>query len=463
MKKSFIILLFVHIVCSKIYSDSICKNILDKLMRNNKNIELANIEYYLDRQDINNQIKKWIPNISINTEAMIYGDILDASKYEWNILPRLIISQKLFAGSNLNIFIDNDISIRKDNLVKFNHSFSAEAQLNIPIFLFAPSIISSALKNDFYYQEFEKNFLYQKMQNDINTNLSNAIYLIGKYAIEEKKIFVHEQLKKYLQEIQESNQILWENGKISSLDFHKKLLEHNSIISNFELEKINFSILENSLYNLGLTKDDIPTDLETWIEEIEKYVEKTNIESILELDMQKNMIESKWHKNIDNQVSQLPKLFVSCQFKKNNLTTNEYDKYFLQSIKNSFKPNTSYNWQVSIGLNLSFNFFSELYQMNYNFYNTKRIYKLEKELLEKKYTEELNKIKKNIYLYDVNINQKNENHIVMQQHLEESKILYERGNIRKIDYEIEKIYFEKDKIDVLEERLNRIAYLVLFK
>ncbi|MEL3907588.1 MAG: TolC family protein [Treponemataceae bacterium] len=463
MKKNILsFLTLFYLICGSFAEENVYDLLLKKLSNTNKTFFLEQVENKIKNRNILNEKMKWLPKLSLENKATVMGFMQEKNQNAFEVNSNLVLRQKLLLGSSLKLFANNNLRMLKSDELKFNHNFLAGASINLPLYVMSPKLFISAASSDFYSQKNVTKMLFIKNKIVTATEVSNAVNYLGEYFLQNEKIILIEKKLLLLKKLTEVNNIFLQEGKLSTLDFNEKLLAYekeNAILLN---AKFNLKALKLKILNTGLTLDDLPEIFLTWIEDWEKLLSNVKIENISALDLQKLQLDAEWNQSVKKFMTATPNLFVSCSFQNVDPEFASYNKSFFSSVEETFKKNAEFKWTVNLGLNLSFDPFTEKAQLDQNFADKKMIYLTQQKMLNEKYEEQIMMAKNTLYNLQEIIKHKNETLKINTKRFEQIEIMYNAGKLSANDFQLQQIYLDNARLEFLKARLNLICYLLAF-
>lgn len=461
--KKYKVLLALFLSVIKLFPESnIYDELLEKLLLQNEKLFIMQSEGNIVRRSILNEKLKWLPKLSLNASSKAMGFIRDKSANYFTVNANLILRQKLLMGAYLELFAKNNVDMIKRNDLKHKYSFSAGASLHIPLYIFTPLIFTAAFKADTYSQKNTVQSLALKEKIVTNSLIAETVFLIGEYFLQEKEIALKRRKLSLLESVHDANTVLWKEGRLSTLELNEKTNLYESEKSKLILLEMLFETLKTKMHNANLLAEDETKNIVQWIEDWEDLVKSIKVEALNEYELEKLQLDSLWNDKVNKAVSFVPNLILACNFDSVDPLTKKYTKDFLASIRETFNNKNDFRWTVSLGLNLKFDPFRESSQVNQNFKDNKVIYKNQKAVLNKNYNEALEEVKNNMYALKEIVKSKNESIKISERRLEEANLLYKNGRLSKNDFDIQKLYLEEARLDLLRSRLKHISFLIHF-
>lgn len=463
MKKYKLFFCIRFILCAaKIFCE---ENIYEKVfnrVRGSEDMLMMQYESDITKRRIFNARLKWLPKFSLETASNSSGFIFDKSVHAFDVDANFIVKQKLLLGSSLRIYANNNLKMLKRENIKHNYNFSTGAHLNIPLYAFAPLVFTDAFRSDFYSYKKETDILLLKNKITTNAFISEVVFYLGEYYIQKEKTKLNDKKLLLLDKINTANTILWEEGKISTLELNEAVLKHENQKSSFIIEKANFETLQSKLAQLQLIDFDINEDFSQWLTEWEALLADVKLERIHRFDLENLQTDASWQHNVTETMQKVPNFFLACNFKSIDPPLNSYTSSFRESIREPFENKNDFRWTISLGFNMSFNPFTESTQINRNFRDMKKIYKIKKMKLDKQHREELNNVRNRIFALKEMIKSKQEALKITEWQYEKAKVLNTHAKLSDYDLEMQKIFVDESRLEFFRSRLQYITELINF-
>ncbi len=448
-----IVLISLFYFSTFILSSMEYEEFVDIILKNNKEYQTILSQYNIKKMQAFNLKYDWVPkpNLDLN---YIGNSNLKSKNQIHGFTAGISILQSMPMGMNFNINISNSFLYSKINSI--NNQYDANLKLNfsMPLYFFAPALLKPYSYDEIFAKKVSLNIALLELEQAKERIIVSAIYTVGIYRINEELLKLEEQKSTVDIELGINDEALWRQGKLSTLELSERETQrYNNKIKLLNLKNKYLKMMQ-SLKLTGFDKKITPLDIELWIKNLEKYIETKYKYNDKVLFIQENNLRLNRYYSLLKEMNKMPKLIFS--FKANPDSETVGGNYVNDTIKNYWQSKKNWKFDFSLGINIPLSPLDEVYTIDKATREILKITKLNYQILQEKYRN-----KKENYKIDIGIAEENyrlakkfeENAL---NRLEFSNSLLQQGYITEVDLKINKLNYEKAKLQSLEAYLNYI-------
>ena len=367
---------------------------VNPLIEKNHQYKKMELGFKLNEMGTFSEFTKWLPFPYLDLNSAVSGVKLDQHYKRLDLASSLWIGQRIPLGIDLKLAGKQSCGIFFDNKPEYSYSFSSSADLNIPLWFMAPSILSDFIKQDFGLYKMKKQLSVLEKDKAKKTLIIKILSAIGSEKILKKKIELLENVQKWNIEETAKNEILFSQGKLSVLDFsekNKKIRQEEILL--FQTKQI-YEVLMGEIEAMGLSFRDLSEDINSWLTFFENFAFYLQKEASAEDELSLLQHEISWMQSVQNFNTRIPRLFLSVGA--DVVPSKENYPSFPAAFTGYWKDDPRLKWSVSMNLRINLSPLHDDFRLNKNFKILKEINSLDEKFLRHSIEEGKNNGLKNI-------------------------------------------------------------------
>lgn len=456
MKKN-IAFLFFSFMFTYVFSEIGMDEFFDKMnpliekSTEHKKIELS---FKLNRRLLFSEVSNWFPFPYIDIRSSLDGIKLDKSYRALDTSASLGISQKMPLGMTLNLFGKQSCECFFDNQSDYSYKFTSGANLGLPLWFLAPSILPDFIRQELDLYKNKKKVLDFEKAKSKKKLIIKIISLIGYEKILKRK-------KEFLRKVQnwnykeaEKNETLFSQGRISVLELSErdKKMRQEEILF-FQIEE-DYNALMDEIKGMGLAFNDLEEDVDSWLEFFEDFAFYLQAKGKVEDDPELLRHRTEWMESVKSFQNRIPNLFLSCGL--DVLSSQKNYASFPAAFMGYWKDRYSLKWLISMNVRINLSPIHDDFRLNKNFKIAKEINSLNEHFLKQKIERDKNKELKNIEISRFILEKSKTALEIQEKYFILGQKLYKQGKISSHDFGFYENTLEEIKISYYSEKLSYI-------
>ena len=329
---------------------------------------------------------RWIPRPLI--DSAYTGNFYTANiKTQTNVLKTgITVHQSLPAGILLQTQAEQFFGINKKNADKrggklnYGYEFDSSAALSIPFYPAAPSLLPAAIKSELKTHTLLSERAVLDLRSARNKIRSETVNRISSYLLLKERITIEEQREILRQKEAASDNALWETGALSSFELSERTTKrYEQYLALLQLKE-NLSALRDSFYETGLSEEDMPGSIDSWLAYWEDFIRKNPTENGLDIDAEEKKLTLYFYNKAEEGLLSLPKINLSVQAAPDS-DTSRASASFSSSIGDYWKRAQKWNWSLNASMKISLFPFEKEYLVPKEFSLVRRKYSADLETL----------------------------------------------------------------------------------
>ena len=327
---------------------------------------------------------RWIPRPLI--DSAYAGNFYTANiTSQTNALKTgITVKQSLPAGISFQAQTEQFFGIKNTDIKSgqrnYGYEFDSSAALSIPFYAAAPTLLPAAVKSELKTHA----LLSEKAALDLRfarKSLRNeAVKRISSYLLLKERIVIEEQREILRQKEAVSDNALWETGAVSSFELSERTTKrYEQYLALLQLKE-NLSAVCDGFYEIGLTEEDMPGSIDSWLGYLEDFIRKNPTENGLNIDAEEKKLTLYFYNKAEEGLLSLPKINLSVQAAP-EAGTGRISETFGSSIRDYWKQAQKWDFSLHISMKLSLFPFEKEYLALKDFSLVRRRYTAELEML----------------------------------------------------------------------------------
>lgn len=340
------------------------------------------------QSELSNTIYKfrWIPRPLI--DSAYAGNFYTANiTSQTNALKTGIrVYQSLPAGISFQAQTEQFFGINKKNTDtksgqrNYGYEFDSSAALSIPFYAAAPTLLPAAVKSELKTHALLSEQAALNVRSIRKSILSETINRINSYLLLKERIVIEEQREILRQKEAVFDNALWETGAVSSFELSERTTKrYEQYLALLQLKE-NLSAVCDGFYEIGLTEEDMPESIESWLAYLEDFIRKNPTENGLDIDAEEKKLTLYFYNKAEEGLLSLPKINLSVQAAP-EAGTGRISETFGSSIRDYWKQAQKWDFSLHISMKLSLFPFEKEYLALKDFSLVRRKYNAELEIL----------------------------------------------------------------------------------
>lgn len=301
---------------------------------------------------------RWIPHPLIDSGYAGNFYAAENSRHENVIKNALILHQALPAGLSLQVSAEQFFGIkRKKHNPKlrkpdYEYDFGSSLALSIPLYVLCPSLLPSAVKSELQTYMLLSETAELDLRSARKKIRNEAVSRISSYLLLQERIGIEEQREILRQKEAASDNVLWETGGISSFELSERTTKrYEQYLALLQLKE-NFCILRQDFYDIGLTEEDMPVSIDSWLAYWEDFILKNRTENGLETAAEEKRLTVQFYNQAEQGLLSLPKINLYAQAAPAAGTGNP-SALFVSSIRDYWKKSQKWDWSFNASVKIS--------------------------------------------------------------------------------------------------------------
>lgn len=430
---------------------------MNTVLEKNPDYKQLNLAYNLEKRNLFYETAKWLPAPYINLNSGNAGIETDKKYYSFQTSTVAGISQNIPMGITADVYGEQTLSIFFNTPKEFSYNFSSGANVSIPLWIIAPSMVGDFVRQEITTGKKKKELLELEVKTNKKKLMVKTVSVLTSEKFIKKRMELLQNLKTLLDQESEKNEILFMQGKLSALEISEFEKKRNQTEINFLSLKNEYEKITAEIFNLGLTITDINSSLHEWLICLEEFTERLKKKNALKDETTRLKNEIAWMEQVKKMKEGIPKILLSCGF--DVIPKEDVHKTFVSSIKNYWKNSPKLKWNVTASIKINLAPWYEGYRINKNFKLAKLINKIQTNKIERQTIEAEKQRKLNLEAAEKILQTAKELFNLQKKYLDMSTHFYELGKISTYEFEVQKNVYAEAELNYFSERFKMVLLI----
>lgn len=289
----------------------------------------------------------------------------------------LFLLQSVPGGISIQGQADQFFGISKANIKPNQYEFSSSVAIRFPLYVVAPLVVPAAIKSELYTSRLNTEITSIELKIAKKNIIAQTVSTLSSYLLLKERVLLEEQKHDLQKKEAEADNRLWAMGKMSSFELsERKTKRYEGYLSLLQMRE-NFSNIVRNLYNFGLTEQDIPTSLDSWLTYWEQYIQTQVMENGLTDSLANKKNDISFYNSAERQLAALPQISFSASAVP--MSSNSSGKNFTESFEKYWNSSNTWRWNFTASIRLALSPAASEYYLNSNFAVMQEMYHLSKE------------------------------------------------------------------------------------